>query len=194
MVKLYDSNITDILPEVLSDNANVQALGYAIKKATQRLIDFCQNISIYAAIDTVPEQVLDLLAIEFNTQYYDDTMDVKLKRSLVKNTLNWYMYTGTAAAVMELVESVFGSGEIEEWFEYGGEPYHFRIHTFNVTSTDEMIQLAENLVNSVQNVRSHLEEVIVEIIESMTMYIGCKAIIEEDITLYCDRTAIENLT
>lgn len=191
MVKLYDSNITDILPDVLSSDPKVQALGYAMKKAVQRLIEYCQNISIYAAIDTVPEQVLDLLAIEFNTQYYDDTMDVKLKRSMVKNTLNWYMYTGTAAAVMELVESVFGSGEIEEWFEYGGEPYHFKIHTFNVETTDDMIQLAESLVNSVQNVRSHLEEVIIEIIESMTLYIGCKAVITDDVTLYCDTSAVK---
>ena len=186
MINLYDSNITDILPSVLSEDPRVQALGYAIQRAMQRLIDYCQNINIYASIDTVPEKVLDLLAVEFNTQYYDDTMDVEIKRSLIKHTLAWYTQTGTAAAVRELIGSVFGIGEVEEWFDYGGEPYHFRIRTYNVSATDEMLQLAENLVRSVQNVRSHLEEVIVEIMESMTLYIGCKAIIDEDVTLYCD--------
>lgn len=184
MIKLYDSNITDILPEIFAYDPQVQALGYAINKAMQRLMDYCQNISIYAAIDTAPEQVLDLLAVELNTQYYDDTLNIDTKRALIKNTLIWYTNTGTPAAVTELVEAIFGSGEIEEWFEYGGDPYHFKIHTFNVAATDEMLRLAESLVGSVQNVRSHLEEVIIEIMESMNIYIGCKASIEDDVTVY----------
>lgn len=186
MINLYDSNITDILPEPLSRDPNVQALGYAVQKAMQRLIDYCQNICIYPAIDTVPENILDLLAIEFNTQYYDDTMDIEVKRTLVKNTLKWYTRTGTVAAVTELVESVFGSGKVDEWFNYGGEPYHFKIRTYNMSITDEMIQLAELLVKSVQNVRSHLEEVIAEVMESTTLYFGSKAIIYDETTLYCD--------
>lgn len=185
MIKLHDSNITDILPEFLAQKPEVIALGYSLNKAIQRLLGHCQNIGIYDSIDTLPEQVLDLLALEFKTQYYDDTFSIEIKRSLIKNTLNWYMYTGTAAAVTELVAAVFGDGEIEEWFEYGGEPYHFKIHTFNVATTDEMIKLAESLVKSVQNVRSQLEEVIIEIVESMTLYIGCKAMIDEDVTLHC---------
>ena len=117
MINLYNGNITDIMPEALAKKPEVQALGYAISKATQRLMNYCQNISIYVAIDTLPENVLDRLAIELNTQYYDSTLSIEVKRTLIKNTLNWYMYTGTAAAVTELVESVFGNGEVKEWFD-----------------------------------------------------------------------------
>ena len=192
MINLYDSNITDILPAALASDPKVQALGYAFKRATQRLMDYCQNISLYAAIDTAPEELLDLLAVEFNTQYYDTSMDIEVKRKLVRNTFIWYMHTGTAAAVTELVEAVFGSGEIEEWFQYGGDPYHFKIHTFNVEATDEMLQLAERLVNSAQNVRSHLEEVIVELMESMTLYTGCAAAFDGGITVYCDTEIVRS--
>lgn len=190
MVKLYDSNITDILPEVFAADPKVKALGYAINKAMQRLMDYCQNISVYATIDTLPENILDLLAVELNTQYYDDTMDIAVKRNLVKNTLNWYMYAGTAAAVTELVEVVFGNGEIEEWFEYGGEPYYFKIHTSNIDTTDEKIHLAENLVNSVQNARSRLEEIIVNFTRDMTLHVGCRTIINDEVLLYCDTSGV----
>ena len=37
MINLYDSNITDILPEALAADPKVQALGYAFKRANQRL-------------------------------------------------------------------------------------------------------------------------------------------------------------
>lgn len=173
MIKLYDSNITDILPESLSKKPEVVALGYALNKAIQRLLGYCQNIGIYDSIDTLPEQVLDLLALEFKTQYYDDAFSIEVKRTLIKNTLNWYMYSGTVTAVTEMVTSVFGDGEIEEWFDYDGEPYHFKVRTSNINSTDEMIQLVTNLVKSVQNVRSQLEEVTVEVMQQLPLFYGC---------------------
>lgn len=173
MINLYSSNITDILPEVFADNPNVKALGYALSKAMQRLIDYCQNISVYVAIDTAPEQVLDLLAVELNTQYYEDSHNIEVKRNLVKNTLVWYLKTGTPASVKEAVEAVFGNGEVEEWFDYDGEPYYFKIHTFTLNSTDEMIQRLTDIVGMMQNVRSHLEAVLVEVMQQLFLYNGC---------------------
>lgn len=181
MVNLYDSNITDILPEALARKPEVQALGYALKKAMQRLMNYCQNIGIYNSIDTLPENILDLLAVELNTQYYDDTLSIDVKRNLIKNTFIWYMYTGTPAAVTELVTAVFGNGEIQEWFEYGGEPYHFKINTTNINSTDEMIQLIETLVSTIQNARSRLESVNVEVMQQLPYYSGCVVEVVSDV-------------
>lgn len=187
MIKLHDSNITDILPEFLAKKPEVIALGYALSMAIQRLLGYCQNIGIYNSIDTLPEQVLDLLAVELKTQYYDDTFSIEIKRALIKNTLNWYMYAGTVAAVTELVNAIFGDSEIEEWFDYGGDPYHFKIRTANINSTDEMIQLVTNLVKSVQNVRSELEEVTVEIMQQLPLYHGCAvAVIADSTTIGID--------
>ena len=173
MISLYNSNITDILPEALADNPKVKALGYAISKAMQRTMEYCQSISVYAAIDTVPEQILDILAIELNTQYYDDTLSIEVKRSLIKNTLALYTKTGTLAAVQEAVSAIFGNGEVEEWFEYGGEPYHFKVRTSTMNTTDEMIQQLTDIISQMQNVRSHLDSVVVEAMQQLQMYNGC---------------------
>ena len=182
MIKLNDSNIINILPEALANNAKTVALGYALNKAMQRMIGYCQNIGVYNTIDTLPEQILDLLAVELNTQYYDDSLSIKVKRSLIKNTLVWYMNTGTPATVTELAEAVFGNGEIKEWFEYGGEPYCFKIYTSNINTTDEMIQQVTELVSKIQNVRSHLEEVIVEVMQQLHLYHGCVVEVVADST------------
>ena len=173
MINLYNSNITNILPEVLADNAKTKALGYAISLALKRLMDYCQNISVYAVIDTAPEQVLDLLALELNTQYYDDSQSIEVKRSLIKNTLAWYLKIGTVSAVQEAVDAVFGEGVVEEWFQYGGEPYHFKVQTSTINSTDEMIQQLTELIGTMQNVRSHLDSVIVEAVQQLHLYNGC---------------------
>lgn len=182
MIKLNDSHITAILPEALASDPKTKALSYALNRAMQRLLGYCQNIGVYNTIDTLTEQILDLLAVELNTQYYDDSLDIKVKRSLIKNTLNWYMNTGTPAAVTELVKAVFGSGNIEEWFEYGGQPYCFKIYTSNINTTDEMIQQVTDLVGKIQNVRSHLEEVVVEVMQKLNLFHGCVVEVVADST------------
>lgn len=181
MIKLYDSNITDILPESLSDDPKVQALGYAVKRAMQRLINYCQNIGVYFSIDTVPEQVLDLLAVELNTQYYDTSMSIEVKRNIIKNTMLWYTKTGTKAAVQELVENIFGNGDIQEWFDYGGDPFCFKVTTSNINSTDDMIQQLESIVSSVQNARSHLDSVIIDVMQQFQIYSGCAIEVVNDL-------------
>ena len=187
MIDLFNSNITDILPDVLANDAKVKALGYAIQKAMQRLISYCQNTSVYSVIDTAPEQVLDMLAVELNTQYYDDSQSIDVKRSLIKNTLIWYMKTGTPASIEEAVAAVFGNGEIEEWFDYGGEPYYFKVRTSNINSTDEMIYQLTDIINTMRNVRSHLEEVVVDVMQQLLIYSGCCIdVIEDSVTIGID--------
>ena len=106
----------------------------------------------------MPEKILDLLAIEMRTQYYDEELEVEKKRVIIKNTLTWYQYAGTPSAVEELVKVVFGEGEVLEWFQYGGEPFHFKI----VTNADLMPGanvLFDNMIKKVKNTRSVLESI-----------------------------------
>jgi P2-related tail formation protein len=158
MINLYDSNITDILPEPFLEDQNVIALGYAIRQGVRRLIEYCQNISVYAVIDNAPDNVLDMLAVELNTQYYEDTMDIETKRKLVANTLIWFMRAGTPAAVEELVAAVFGEGEVKEWFEYGDDPYYFKILT-NALMTPDMNTQFSSMLNMVKNARSRIRAI-----------------------------------
>lgn len=158
MIKLYDSNITDILPEYFTVEPETKALGYAISQAMKRLVRYCENTSVYAIIDRAPDNVLDMLALELNTQYYDDKLDIEIKRKLIKHTLVWYMHSGTPSAVEELVANVFGEGEVKEWFEYGDDPYYFKIIT-NATMTPEMDKQFSTMLESVKNKRSHIRAI-----------------------------------
>lgn len=156
MIKLPDSQIAQILPEYLSDRASVQALSFALGRAVGRLAAWCGNIGVFAAIDSAPDYVLDMLALELNTQYYDDTLPIQVKRKLVKNTMAWYVSAGTPQAVEELVIKVFGKGEVKEWFQYGGEPFFFKILTNAPMDRNSIKQFTE-MITCIKNTRSHLE-------------------------------------
>ncbi|MCD7862877.1 MAG: phage tail protein [Lachnospiraceae bacterium] len=158
MIKLYDGDITDILPDIFKEKPEVIALGYALKMEIQRVLDYCAYISLYASIATLPENILDALAAELKTQYYDSTLDVETKRGLVKNTLIWYKTAGTLSAVTELITSVFGEGYISEWFSYDGDPFYFKIST-DTSLTNDSISYFMTMLQRVKNLRSHIESI-----------------------------------
>lgn len=158
MIKYEDAEVVSVLPPFLKENTDVQAISHAIKMGIKKLISFSKATALYANIDVLSEELLDLLAMELRTQYYDEGLDMETKRQLIKNTLIWYEKAGTPAAVGELVATVFGEGKVEEWFEYGGDPYLFRITT-NAALTPEMNTLFNQMVKQIKNARSHLESI-----------------------------------
>lgn len=88
-------------------------------------------------------------------------MELDAKRDILKKTLMWYAHAGTPSAVSELVESVFGEGEVLEWFDYNGEPYRFKIKT-NAMMTPNMSEEFSAIIRKVKNTRSHLETIEIE--------------------------------
>lgn len=157
MINYFDGQITDILPRNLMQESAAQAFSAAVREGTRLLYKYTQVCYIYCSIETAPEPVIDLLAKELRTQYYSDAMELDVKRGLVRNTLSWYMSAGTPAAVEELVAATFGKGEVREWFEYGGEPYFFRIIT-NADASYASIAEFEQLIKKVKNTRSHIDK------------------------------------
>ncbi len=158
MVSYFDGQITDILPENIAKKPEVQALSYALQQGCRILYKYSKRLYIYSDLDAQPEEVIDLLAAELRTQYYGNELDIEKKKQLVRNTLTWYMTAGTPAAVEELVTTVFGGGKVTEWFEYGDEPYCFKVETEAVI-TPETSSFFFDIIRKIKNTRSHLRAV-----------------------------------
>jgi len=112
---------------------------------------------IYSRIDVLEDQILDELAWQMHVDFYDTDLTVDKKRLLIKNSLKWHKTKGTPAAVNEVINTVFNTGEVKEWFEYGGDPYTFRVVIENEIIEIPKIYELSNAINSVKNMRSHLE-------------------------------------
>lgn len=171
MISYYDGQLADIIPGNISKKPEVKALSYALQQACRLLYRYSRRLYIYSNLDEQPEDIIDLLASELRTQYYRNTLDIDTKRRLVKNTLIWYMSAGTPQAVEELVEAVFGEGEVKEWFEYGGEPYWFKIIT-NAMLTEDMDTFFSVMIRRVKNTRSHIEVIEIHRTAELTIYAG----------------------
>lgn len=126
MIDFNKGEVKDIMPVNLI-SSKTEAVSYAVGQAMRRLQEFSKACRIYGELSKVPEPVVDLLALELNTQYYDQTMSRKLKEQLIIQTTAWYMHAGTPGVLKEFLGTVLDGGEIREWFQYGGTPYHFKV-------------------------------------------------------------------
>ena len=125
MIDFYKGEIKDIMPVNLI-SPETKAISFAVGQAMKRLQEFSRACHIYGELSKAPEPVLDLMALELNTQYYDQTMPRKLKEQLITQTTAWYMQAGTPGVLEEFLSTVLEGGEIQEWFQYEGKPYFFK--------------------------------------------------------------------
>ena len=161
MIELKGSRFTQILPQNLSSQTRTRALAYAVGRQVDKLLALADRMVIWADLDRVPEQLLDYLAAELRTPAYRADYAVEVKRTLVRQSLLFYATMGTPGAVDRLIQSIFGSGQIQEWFEYGGEPHHFRatVGAEGVTITPEALEELRRVLSSVKRLSSWLDSI-----------------------------------
>lgn len=163
MIKLSDGCIADMLPYSVASARQTQAFGFALQRQMELLCNYADNANTYASIAAMPEPVLDLMALELRTPAYDETYDIATKRDLIVGTLLFYMKMGTPSAVNQIMQAIFGSGNIEEWFDYDGEPHHFRAYIYNPSVENQDITAFRTALETVKRLSSWLDELIVEI-------------------------------
>lgn len=162
MTNLQNGHISDLLNNSMKYNPEIIALGYAILQEKQRILALATRTRLMALIETADEKTLDYLAVELRTPAYKDTFTVEVKRRLIAGTLPFYSKLGTPAAVNWIIRSIFNGGQISEWFDYDGEPHHFRAFVGNDGDavTQEDLDEFRRAVASVKRLSSWLDSII----------------------------------
>lgn len=171
MISYYDGQLTDVMPWNIIRNPEVKAISYALQQGCRILYKYSRRLYLYTNLEEQPEEIIDLLAAELRTQYYNGALDIKTKRQLVRNTLIWHMTAGTPAAVEELVTVAFGKGEVKEWFEYGDRPYFFKVLIDAIFTPNMDVFFTVNL-GKVKNTRSHLRAIEIHRTVEQKIYAG----------------------
>lgn len=176
MIKLTDARLTDALPKTLAEQPWVQALAEASRKMRRRVIAYADRTRLFCDIDEAGEEALDALAVELQTPLYKNDYPLTVKRQIVKNSMLYYIRSGTRGAVEELLADIYQGAEVEEWFEYGGEPNYFRVAIDISRTTVPVAEMApaelESWLYSVKRASSALESLSYMIRHAIT--IGCK--------------------
>lgn len=161
MIKLSGSRFTDIMPDNLASQVETQAFAYAVGRQIEKLCAYSDAARTYAAIATMPEWMLDYMAVELRTPSYDENYSLKTKRALIQGSLLFYTQMGTPAAVNRIIETIFETGYIEEWYEYDGDPHHFRAYVGDGGEVGPgELEEFRRVLSSVKRLSSWLDDII----------------------------------
>lgn len=171
-MKLEDVEIIKLLPSWMRDDGSVQGLASGSDEVTKALNAKINLLSRWDKLDQLSEAELDEMAWELNIQWYDSTAPIDVKRTVIRNSDLVYSKLGTPYAVEQIVTSYFGSGEVREWFEYGGKPHHFKVLSSNPELVNNNLQLFLKLLGIVKRRSSWLDAVLISLTGEMHLYAG----------------------
>lgn len=158
---LTAENILSSLPSVLAEDKEMQALGSAIADVLSSRVREIDTLSIYPHIDEMPEELLDILAYDFKVDWWDYGYSLDEKRSTMKKSWYVHKHMGTPASVKAALSAFYPGTILEEWWQYNGAPYHFRIKIpIDQSSIDPVKHnIVMGLVRFYKNLRSVLDSV-----------------------------------
>ena len=158
-MKLSDLEFIKLLPEFMRDDSAIKGLASGVDVIIAGILPSIERLTTWDHIDELSEAELDELAWELNISWYSPGASIAVKRDLIKNSDRVHMILGTKAAVENVINSYFGDGYISEWFEYGGEPGHFKVISVNPSISGDNLTGFLSILDKVKRASAKLDSV-----------------------------------
>lgn len=171
-MNLGDVDIKRLLPRYMRDDPFNAALADVLSPAVRRAAKRVDLYSVWDHVDELDEETLDELAWSLHIDWYDKTADVEAKRSMVKNSDLVHMRLGTPWAVEQVISDIFGAGRVREWFEYEGDPHHFKILSTNPSLNVTLLDKFLATLGRVKRESSWLDGIIITLTGELPSYAG----------------------
>lgn len=180
MTDINELSLRNITPQNLVGDEDISALISAIDPQLQQISLSAIEPLIMARIDELPENVLDLLAWQFHTDFYDLAGNIEMKRKAVKNSVLWHMHKGTEWAIHEGLRQIDITADFIPWWEENAEPYTFRLDAlvtgdfYRTKGVDKLQSSIRRVVEESKSARSYLSDlkVRIEFHDDMSLYAG----------------------
>ena len=176
MIKIGDTGLLEGLPPGIAEQHWVKVIDAVYRERLKKELKVIERIHVYTAIDSLPEDLLDVLAVQFKVDWYRDDYPAETKRRVIKTAMEVRRYCGTEWAVKQAISAIYPNSEIVEWYDYGGTPGHWRLRV-NITENADIsyytIKRMEDLLGYARRCTAHLEGISYLIFNNTTTaYVG----------------------
>ena len=160
---IYHIDFTEIFPTALQHDPKMIALAKSLTAELLTVSGQMENVLIYSRIDQLPEELVDILAYDMHVDWYSYEDPLAVKRQTLKDSVKVHKHLGTKYAVETAIGAFFPGGTVQEWFEYEGQPHHFRI-TIPLPGgiTPEVLDDLKRRIWHVKRLSSWLDTIITE--------------------------------
>lgn len=144
-----------LIPDGIRDE-NTEALNELIGRIDN--LDL-SPLNIYD-IDNVEPSALLHLATQFHVMGLEGWSLAETeqeKRGIIKNALLLHKRKGTPWSIRNVFEILNINAELQEWFEYGGQPFFFKILLYSLIDDDILYYKFSGLINEYKRESARLE-------------------------------------
>ena len=154
--------LTEIIPQSIAQDKKLFAIADALNNALEYIHDNKDLVLLLPNLDKLPDDILDHLAVAWHVDEYSSDLPIDIKRSLIRDSLAFHKIKGTPAAVIRTLEIFMVAPYIKEWFEYGGQPYYFKIFAQSMRDIGDGDLSFWRMLWDAKNVRSWLESITID--------------------------------
>ena len=157
---IFEVSLLDLYP---SKEFEIQCLSYVDSKLNEEFAKYTERAVLASNVDNLPEEILDLLALQYRIPYYDSDFDIELKRDLVKEGYQWAMTAGTTGCVNRLIQSIFGSGNVIEWYQSQDpdmQEGEFDVEINEKDITEDIVHVFARILKRAKTSHSKLRQVV----------------------------------
>ena len=177
---IYNTDYQLLFPNNLKKYKNLKALALQIEKELKiNYLSEIEKLAIFKNLSSQSNKVLSQLAWQFSIDNWQESLSKEIKINLIKNAYWTHSKKGTKKAVEDCLKMLGYPITLQEWFEYNGNPYTYKViisgEAFQETWITELIELIEKY----KNCRSILETATIEFNSKNSQYfLGNYKIIE----------------
>ena len=165
-------DLVRLLPHFMREDGAARGIGEVVSAFVREMSSAADLLSGWDKLERLPEEHLDEIAFELNLLWYDKSATVEIKQNLIRDGIYMHSKLGTKWAVENIIKTYFGSGFVREWFEYGGEPGHFRAFSSNPSISEERLNEFLSLLDKVKRASAHLDGVYISLVSNMQLNFG----------------------
>lgn len=163
---LFTADYQKIFPENLKKYKNLRAIAVEFEKSFKgNIVTEIDKLAIYKNLESQSDKVLSELARQYSIDNWQENLPREVKINLIKNAYWGHAKKGTKIAVMENLKKLDTPIEIKEWFEYGGDPFTFKISSFYPKTENDWIGNLIEIVEKYKNCRSICTEYEMKLLE-----------------------------
>lgn len=159
-MNISETKLLDLLPECMRQDRIIKGFSAAWGYVQGKITAVLPLVNLFDNLELLTESQLDQIAEAMQIPWYNTEYTVEKKINLIRHFEQVCFKLGTIGSIQNVAEGVYGEAEVEDWYEYEGREWGFKIFVdYGDYTTVEALARLTRMVRDIRPAKSTLSPV-----------------------------------